>query len=100
MDFGLCGLAGALQGLSMALPVQVGHSPSWWLQMLGMLMFLYVLQKTPHAFLATLIYGSSWMGASCWWLYVSMHTYGGLNGFVSFSAVAALSTVLSLYYVG
>jgi apolipoprotein N-acyltransferase len=100
MDFGLCGLAGALQGLSMALPVQVGHSPSWWLQMLGMLMFLYVLQKTPHAFLATLIYGSSWMGASCWWLYVSMHTYGGLNGFVSFSAVAALSTLLSLYYVG
>ena len=100
LDIGLCGMAGALQGLSIALPVQVSHSPSWWLQILGMLMFLYVLQKTPHALLATWIYGSSWMGASCWWLYVSMHTYGGLNSFVSFSAVVALSAVLSLYYVG
>lgn len=100
MDIGLCGLAGALQGVSIALPVQVSTSPSWWVQMMGMLMFLYVLQKTQHALLATLMYGASWMGASCWWLYISMNTYGGLNGFLSFTAVAALSTVLSLYYVG
>jgi len=100
VEISLCGLAGALHGLSIALPVHVSHLPSWWLQMLSMLMFLYVVQKTPNALLATLMYGSSWMGASCWWLYVSMHTYGGLNGFVSFIAVTTLSTVLSLYYVG
>ena len=96
----LCCLAGALQGFALALPLQESHSPNWWLQMLGMVMFLYVMHKTEHPQLTTLIFGSSWIGTSCWWLYVSMHTYGGLNGAMSFSAVAALSTVLSLYYVG
>ncbi len=44
-----------------------------------------------------LAYGTAWLGAGTWWLYVSLHDYGGLPAWLAVLSVALLSTLLSLY---
>ena len=42
-------------------------------------------------------YGTAWLCAGVWWLYISMHQYGGLPAPLAAGAVFALSAALSLY---
>ncbi|MDQ6627683.1 MAG: apolipoprotein N-acyltransferase [Pseudomonadota bacterium] len=42
-------------------------------------------------------YGTAWLCAGTWWLFVSLHRYGGLPAWLSVLAVFALASVLSLY---
>ncbi len=42
-------------------------------------------------------FGSAWLAAGTWWLFISMHRYGGLPAPLAALAVAALSGALSLY---
>ena len=49
------------------------------------------------AALLGLAYGSAWLIAGTWWLYISMHRYGGLTAPLAALAVAALSIALSCY---
>jgi apolipoprotein N-acyltransferase len=44
-----------------------------------------------------LAFGTAWLCAGTWWLYVSMHRYGGLPALLAALAVLALSLFLSLY---
>ncbi len=44
-----------------------------------------------------LAFGTGWLGAGVWWLFVSMHRYGGLPAWMAAAAVAALSVALSVY---
>jgi apolipoprotein N-acyltransferase len=44
-----------------------------------------------------LAYGSAWLGLGVWWLYVSLHDYGGLPAVLAVASVAALAVGLSLY---
>ena len=44
-----------------------------------------------------LVFGTAWLAAGTWWLFISMHRYGGLPAWLAALAVAALSSVLSLY---
>jgi apolipoprotein N-acyltransferase len=44
-----------------------------------------------------LVYGTAWLVAGTWWLYVSMHRYGGLAAPLAALAVIALAAFLSLY---
>jgi apolipoprotein N-acyltransferase len=39
-----------------------------------------------------------WLCATFWWLYISMHVYGGMPGLLAAGAVAALAGALALYY--
>jgi apolipoprotein N-acyltransferase len=39
-----------------------------------------------------------WLCATFWWLYISMHVYGGMPGVLAAAAVAALAGALALYY--
>ena len=41
--------------------------------------------------------GCGWLVASTWWLYVSMHRYGGLAAPLAAAAVGLLCAALSLY---
>ena len=50
-----------------------------------------------HAAALGLVYGTAWLVAGTWWLYVSMHRYGGLAAPLAALAVIALSAFLSLY---
>ncbi len=44
-----------------------------------------------------LAFGSAWLGAGTWWLFISLHRYGGLPAWMAVIAVALLSILLSLY---
>ncbi|MBK6615066.1 apolipoprotein N-acyltransferase [Ottowia sp.] len=44
------------------------------------------------------LFGLGWLAGSFWWLFISMHTYGGLNAALAVAAVLALAGFLSLYY--
>ncbi|MEO8153739.1 MAG: apolipoprotein N-acyltransferase [Rhizobacter sp.] len=98
---------GMLLGLEMLLALAFGalHSlpmsyPStWWLQ-IGCVAGLawQVSRATPwRAALVGWSFGTAWLAASVWWLYISMHRYGGLSSTLAVLAVFALSLFLSLY---
>ena len=42
-------------------------------------------------------FGTGWLCAGVWWLFISMHRYGGLSAPLAGMAVLALAAVLSLY---
>jgi apolipoprotein N-acyltransferase len=44
-----------------------------------------------------LVFGTAWVGAGTWWLFISLHTYGGLPGWLAVLAILLLSAFLSLY---
>ena len=44
-----------------------------------------------------LAFGTAWLCAGTWWLFVSMHRYGGLPAWLAALAVFALAAFLSLY---
>ncbi len=50
-----------------------------------------------RAFVLGHAFGTAWLCAGTWWLYVSMHRYGGLPAWLAALAVFALASFLSLY---
>ena len=44
------------------------------------------------------LFAGTWLAATFWWLYISMHTYGGLNALATVLAIAALAAALGGYY--
>ncbi len=44
-----------------------------------------------------LAFGTAWFGAGTWWLFISMHDYGGLPAWLTVLAIALLSAFLALY---
>ncbi len=42
-------------------------------------------------------FGTAWLAAGTWWLFVSLHRYGGLPAWMAVLAVGALAAFLSLY---
>ena len=72
---------------------------AWWLQLLctGLLAWRAAGVGPARAALLGLVFGSGWLGASTWWLFISMHRYGGLAAPVAALAVAALALALSVY---
>lgn len=95
----LCLLAGLTQALALAWP---GDGQSiWWLQLLGLGGLGWLLERTKRwqtaAWLGWL-FATSWLAATFWWLFISMHTYGGLPAWLAALAVFWLAAVLALYY--
>jgi apolipoprotein N-acyltransferase len=75
--------------------------PLWWLQLLSLFAFCLVLSKCGSAkesALAGWMFGTVSLSATFWWLFIALHTYGGLPAWLSAIAVAALAAALSLYY--
>jgi apolipoprotein N-acyltransferase len=71
----------------------------WWLQLLCIAVLAARLATAlpRRAALLGLAYGTAWVGSATWWLFVSMHRYGGLPGWMAALAVLGLAAVLSLY---
>jgi apolipoprotein N-acyltransferase len=44
-----------------------------------------------------LVFGTAWLSAGTWWLFISLHTYAGLPSWLAGLAIALLSAFLSLY---
>jgi apolipoprotein N-acyltransferase len=71
----------------------------WPLQMIAaaVLAWRVSLASVRRAAALGLVFGTAWLVAGTWWLYVSMHRYGGLPAPLAGLAVIGLSAFLSLY---
>ena len=84
---------GALQTLSYV------YTEAWWLQMLciGLLGWRAAVVTPRRAAALGWCFGTAWLAVGTWWLFISMHRYGGLPAWMAAAAVLALSGFLSLY---
>ena len=90
-------LLAALLGAAHSLPFV--HTGFWWAQLLIVALFAArVARLAPRRAAAVgLVFGSAWVASGTWWLYISMHIYGGLPAWLAVLAIAALSGALALY---
>ena len=90
---------GVMQAFSLAWP---GHGqPVWWLQILSLAgAFALLLQaRSPgQAAWRAWLFALAWLAGTFWWLFISMHTYGGLPAPLAAMAVFALAAFLAVYY--
>ena len=98
--------AGAAQALALAWPgpawlgLSVGQ-PLPWLQVLALALAFGLVRRAPsagRAALAMAVFATAWLAGTFWWLFVSMHIYGGLPAPLAALAVLALAMALSAYY--
>ena len=75
------------------------HTALWWLPLLCVAALAWrVARVSPgRAVLIGWAFGSAWVGAGVWWLFISLHRYGGLPAPLAVAAVALLAMALSLY---
>ncbi len=96
----LLAVAGGLaQAASIASPWD--GAPLWWLQLLSLAVLAGVLDRSSgarQAALAGWLFATAWIAGTCWWLFISMYTYGGLAAPLAVLAVLGLSAFLALYY--
>jgi apolipoprotein N-acyltransferase len=84
---------GALQTLAFV------HTWAWALPVAAAALLVWRLnQAAPgRAALLAWAYGTGWLCAGVWWLFISMYRYGGLPAWMAALAVLALAAALSLY---
>ena len=91
--------AGLAQAASLALPGS--GQPAWWLQ-LASLAVLAGLLRAPMSWRRAAglgwLFATAWLAGTFWWLFISMHTYGGLGAPLAVAAVLALAAFLGSYY--
>ena len=87
-------LAGVAQTFSFA-PFEL-----WWLQIAALAVLAGLVADVRAARAAALgwLFGVGWLTSGLWWLYISMHDYGGMPGWLAALAVVALAALLALYY--
>ena len=97
------GCAAATAGLAHALSIAdpwMGQ-PRWWLQILSMGALVWMVDTAPGARAAAARafgFGVGWLAGTFWWLFISLHVYGGLPAPLAVLAVLGLAMTLSLYY--
>jgi len=86
-------LLGAVQSLAFV------HTAAWALPLLCLAVLVWLLNSSTPRRAAVLgwCYGTGWLVAGVWWLFISMHRYGDLPAPLAAAAVVALSGFLSLY---
>mgnify|MGYP001229422517 CR=1 FL=1 len=97
--FALALLAGYAQALAVAVPAT--GQPVWWLQLLSLATLAWLVQRTSTWQRAALLgwsFATAWLCGTFWWLFISMHLYGGLPSPLAVLAVLALAAFLGLYY--
>ena len=103
-----CLLGGLLQAASLAWPLAAWTppglapgEPSGVLQMASMTLLVLALQQCSRLGMAVWrgwVFTTAWLAGTFWWLFISLHTYGGLAAWLSVAAVLALAGALALYY--
>lgn len=103
-------LAGVGQAWSLADATGQAHGAVQMLCMAGVCILLLAEQahaQGAHAAAPTLWlrgarlgwwFATGWLCATFWWLYISMHVYGGMPSALAVTAVVALAGALALYY--
>jgi apolipoprotein N-acyltransferase len=99
IPFALAAGAGILQAFAVAWPW--GGEPLWWLQLASLAALAALLQgaRTPlRAGGLAWAFALAWLAATFWWLFISMHVYGGLPAVLAVLAIFGLAGFLGLYY--
>jgi len=97
---GINGLAGALMALSVSAP---NGEPVWWLALVSLSLLAWQLNSASHWVEAAWVgwcFSAVWLAGSFWWLYIAMHSYGGLPALASALAVVLLAGSIALIYAG
>jgi apolipoprotein N-acyltransferase len=92
-------VAGGAQAIAIATPWT--GQPLWWLQLLSLALLTGVLHQQASARRAALVgwlFAIAWLAGTWWWLFISMHVYGGLAAPLAVIAVGLLAAALGLYY--
>lgn len=106
--FLVCLLGGLLQAASLAWPLPAWTplgvtpgAPSGVLQVASMVLLVLALQQATRlsrALWRGWVFTTAWLAGTFWWLFISLHTYGGLAAWLAVLAVLALAGALALYY--
>lgn len=72
---------------------------AWWLQIGALALVFWRLRTatTRQAGWLGVGFGLGWLGSGLWWLYISMHRYGGMPAGLAVAAVVLLALLLSIY---
>lgn len=95
--------AGVLQALALAWPFEGGikGDPMGWLQFVGLVVLAAVVDRSHSARQAAWQgwwFAWSWLLVSTWWLFISLHVYGGMHEVLAALAVMLLNAGVALYY--
>ena len=101
-------VAGCAHALSIAwpfgmalTPIVTQGQPVWWLQLLAISLLAWQLDlaktKRQGAWVGWL-FATAMQVATWWWLFISLHTYGGLAAPLAVIAIVGLAAFLALYY--
>jgi len=96
-------LAGALHAASTGWPLDLGWPRGhtlWPLQLVAMAVLAACLLRSrsaKQAFQVAWVFGTAFLACTFWWLFVAMHTYGGLAAPLAVVAVLLLAGALALY---
>ncbi len=93
LEIALALLLGALQTIAYV------DTSRWWLQLacIGLLAARASRAGTGLAAAIGAAFGTAWVASATWWLFISMHRYGGLPSWMAVAGVLGLAAFLSLY---
>jgi apolipoprotein N-acyltransferase len=97
-------IAGGAHALSITWPFSFGLAqgqPVWWLQLLALAVLVWQLDRCTRwqqGLLLGGLFGIAWLCGIFWWLFISLHVYGGLAAPLAALAVVGLAVFLALYY--
>ena len=95
----LAALAGLLQAASIADPWS--GAPHGWLQIASLAALCALIDGAPTSWAAVRTgwaFSTAWLTGTFWWLFISLHTYGGLAAPLAVLAVVGLAAFLGAYY--
>jgi apolipoprotein N-acyltransferase len=101
---GLAVIAGLAHALSMAWPFALGWTqgqPVAALQVASLVALVALLERCSsgrQAGVLAWLFATAMLAGTFWWLFISMHVYGGLPAVLAVLAVLALAAALGLYY--
>ena len=98
-------MAGLMHALSVAWPFDglllTAGQPVWWLQLLALATLVTLMQRCSsvrHSALLGWLFATAMQCGTWWWLFISLHTYGGLAAPLTVLAILGLAAFLGLYY--
>ena len=104
--FAILCIAASAQSISASWPFDAFFSKGqlfWWMQPIALALLVFAGTQAPTPKAAAHYawwFATVWLSTTFWWLYVAMHTYGGLPSLLAAVAVIALAGGLAAYYAG
>lgn len=92
-------LAGCAQAVSIATPWN--GQALWWLQLAALGLLAWQIDRAKdwrRAAWQGWLFACGWLTGTFWWLFIALHTYGGLPALLAVPAVFGLAALLALYY--